>query len=246
MTMVLQGSENVMNIIIQFLSKSNMIYSCGDNKAPKFAIEVEDFRKLLFDLKKGDRKVRYITDITKDNVKYCKQLMHFFDEIRHIDGLRANFSVSEKEYLASVSLLQEDVQPQQFTELLQQIIYSNVRDIVEQQKYVFESFWNKAIPAEQRIREIEEGIEPEFFEVIAEHKRTSQIFLDLTKSVKNEALFLFPNDKAMVRAYRLGVIDHLIKASQKQNSANIKIICPLSKENSDIVRKVSEQAPNIR
>ena len=64
-----------------------MIYSCGDNKAPKFAIEVEDFRKLLFDLKKGDRKVRYITDITKDNVKYCKELMSKFAyEIRHIDG----------------------------------------------------------------------------------------------------------------------------------------------------------------
>jgi len=29
-------------------------------------------------------------------------------------------------------------------------IYSNVKDIVEQQKYVFESFWNKAIPAERR------------------------------------------------------------------------------------------------
>jgi hypothetical protein len=29
-------------------------------------------------------------------------------------------------------------------------IYSNVKDIVEQQKYVFESFWNKAIPAEHR------------------------------------------------------------------------------------------------
>jgi signal transduction histidine kinase len=165
--------------------------------------------------------------------------MKFVDDTRHLDGIKSNFSVSETEYLDSITTVQK-------TQSTPHIIYSNVRDIVEQQKYVFESFWNKAIPAEQRIREIEEGIEPEFFEVIAEHKRTSQIFLDLTKSVKNEALFLFPNDKAMIRAYRLGVIDHLIKASQKQNSANIKIICPLSKENSDIVRKVSEQAPNIR
>jgi hypothetical protein len=113
-TIVLHGSENVMNTIIQFLYKSNIIDSCGDNKAPKLTIEVEEFRKLLFDLKKSDRKVRYITDITKSNIKYCKQLMDYFDEIRHIDGLRANFSVSDKEYLASGSLLQEETHRPQF------------------------------------------------------------------------------------------------------------------------------------
>ena len=60
---------------------------------------------------------------------------------------------------------------------------------------MFESFWNKATPAEQRIREIEEGIEPEFFEVIAERNKISQIFLDLVGSAKKEALVLFPNDR---------------------------------------------------
>jgi signal transduction histidine kinase len=236
-TEVLYGVDDIINTYLQFLSKANRIDSCGDDKAASAIIEINAYKKLLFEIKNRGIKVRYITDITKYNVNYCKELMKLFDEIRHIDGIKSNFSISEAEYLASTTALQK-LQPH--------IIYSNVKDIIEQQKYVFESFWNKAIPAEQRIREIEEGIEPEFFEVIAEHKRTSQIFLDLAKSVKNEALFLFPNDKAMIRAYRLGVIDHLIKASQKQNSANIKIICPLSEVNSDIVRKISEQAPNIR
>jgi two-component system sensor histidine kinase VicK len=238
-TEVLYGLDNIINTNLQFLSKAHRIDSCGDDKAAPAIIEINAYKELLFEIKSRGIKVRYITDITKYNVHYCKELMKFVDDTRHLDGIKSNFSVSETEYLDSITTVQK-------TQSTPHIIYSNVRDIVEQQKYVFESFWNKAIPAEQRIREIEEGIEPEFFEVIAEHKRTSQIFLDLTKSVKNEALFLFPNDKAMIRAYRLGVIDHLIKASQKQNSANIKIICPLSKENSDIVRKVSEQAPNIR
>ena len=56
---------------------------------------------------------------------------------------------------------------------------------------------------------------------------------------------LLPNDKAMVRADRLGVVDYLIKTSQ-ENSATIKIICPLSEENSNTVKRISEQAPNIR
>ena len=40
-----------------------------------------------------------------------------------------------------------------------QIIYSNVKEIVEHQRqFVFDSFWSRAIPAEQKIKEIEEGI----------------------------------------------------------------------------------------
>jgi hypothetical protein len=48
----------------------------------------------------------------------------------------------------------------------------------------------------------------------------------------------------MTRVYKLGVIDHLINASQ--NGATVKIICPLSKENSDIIKKMSNNALNIR
>jgi signal transduction histidine kinase len=55
---------------------------------------------------------------------------------------------------------------------------------------------------------------------------------------------ILPDDKAMTRVYNLGVIDHLINASQ--NGATVKIICPLSKENSDIVKKMSDNASNIR
>ena len=224
--MVVHGSEHVMKTIIQFLSKSNMIDSCGDNKSPKLAIEVEELRKLLFDLKKSDRTVRYITDITKDNVTYCKQLMDSF-EIRHIDGLKANFSVSEKEYLASVSLLQEDVERQQFKELVQQIIYSNVKDIVEQQKYVFESFWNKAIPAEQRIKELEEGIIPGSTAVINISSKIQELFIDLVNSAKEEVLLILPTINAFLREERLGVIQSLIELAVAMN-VNVRILTPIN------------------
>ena len=38
-----------------------------------------------------------------------------------------------------------------------QIIYSNVKELVEHQRYVFDSFWARAMSGEQRIREIQEG-----------------------------------------------------------------------------------------
>ena len=225
--MVLHGSENVMNTILQFLSKSNIIDSCGDSKAPKLTIEVEEFRKLLFDLKKSGRKVRYITDITKNNIKYCKQLMDYFDEIRHIDGLRANFSVSDKEYLASGSLLQEETPRPQFTELLQQIIYSNVKDIVEQQKYVFESFWNKAMPAEQRIKQLEEGTILGNTEVIQIPSKIQELFIDLVKSAKEEVLLILPTINAFLREERLGIIQALKELAVAMN-VKVRILSPIN------------------
>jgi len=63
-------------------------------------------------------------------------------------------------------------------------------------------------------------------------------------SVNEEALVLLPADKSMIRMDRSGVIDYLVKASQ--NGAIVKIICPLTEENSDIIGRISKIAPNIR
>lgn len=71
-----------------------------------------------------------------------------FSEIRHLEGMRGNFEVSdEKEYVAVATL--KKAQP------IPQLVFSNVPEIVQQQQFVFDSFWERAMPAEQRIREIE-------------------------------------------------------------------------------------------
>ena len=246
-TEILSGEENVMNKVFQFLSKAEKIDSCGDSKAPSLILEVEQYKKLLSDIKAKGIKLRYITDITKDNIHYCKELLEFAKEIRHLDGIRTNFSVSETEYMASASIQQheeESQQQQKQQQSIPQVIYSNAKDLVEQQKYVFESLWNKAIPSDQRFREIEEGVEAEVFNVFNNGEKVSQILLDLAKSVEKEMLIQLPNDKSMVRLERLGVIDDIIIKSL-QKGAVVKILCPLSKVNSDIVRKISSNAPAI-
>jgi hypothetical protein len=50
---------------------------------------------------------------------------------------------------------------------------------------------------------------------------------------------------------RLGIIDYLIEASAKRRgamkgAATIRIICPLTVENSHIIKKIMENAPDIR
>jgi signal transduction histidine kinase len=237
-TEVLNGFEKTTETITKFLNSAEMSMNiCADYTWPSVAMGVEVFRKGLYELKARNVQSLYITDITKGNIEYCKELMQI-SELRHLDGIKGNFALSEKAYTASATL--------QEASLLQQVIYSNVRAILDQQRYVFETLWNKAIPAEQRLREIEEGIEAEVFETITDHEVASQILVDLAKSVKKEALFFLPNDKALVRIDKLGVIDYLIKASQKSDTTAIRIVCPLSNENSEVTSKIAENAPHIK
>ena len=76
--------------------------------------------------------------------------MELVDELRHLDGVRGGMAVSESEYMATTVL--QEAKP------LTQVIYSNVKEVVEQGQYIFDTLWNAAIPAEQKIREVEEGI----------------------------------------------------------------------------------------
>lgn len=237
-TEVFYGVDTVMNTILQFLYQSRgKIDACVDYTRPSLAIDIAVLKRAFLDARKRGVKFRYATEITKDNITYCKQMMTMVDELRHLDGIRGNFYISETGYLAPATFY-EAGKP------AAQIIYSNVKEVIEHQKYVFETLWSKTIPAEQRIREIEEGTETEFYEVITDGKKASQILVDMTKSTKREALIFLPNDKSMVRMDRLGLIDYLVKASQ--NGANVKIICPLSKENAEIQKKIFENAPDIR
>jgi two-component system sensor histidine kinase VicK len=239
-THVLDGVENANNSIFQFLSNTkSRISVCSDSTGPSVSVGVELYNRATIDLKNRGVKVKHVTEINKKNMHYCKDLMKMIDELRHLDGVKGNFAVSETEYLATAAAL-EEAKP------VRQLLYSNMKTIVEQQQYIFDTLWNRAIPAEQKIKEIEEGIEPEYFEVFTDRdrERVSQILLNLAKSVKKEALILIPSAKAMIRVDRLGAIDHIIDASQR--GATVKIICPLSEENSRIIRKIDEQAPAVK
>ena len=237
-TRVFYGVETVISTVIQFLNQTNnVVYACVDQTRPILTLDILVLKNAFQDAKNRGVRLLYITEITKDNLTYCKQLMEMTYELRHLDGIKGNFYISESGYLAPATL-HEKGKP------ASQIIYSNVNEIIEHQKYVFDSFWNRAIPAEQRIKEIEEGLAPEFYEVITDPEKAAQTITDLVKSVKKEALFFLPNDKALVRVDKLGLIDYVMKASQ--SGATVKIICPLSGVNAEIVRRISERAPEIQ
>jgi two-component system, OmpR family, sensor histidine kinase VicK len=148
------GEENVVNEELRFFSNSiNRIDTYMDGSRPSLAIGIESIERSFLDAKRRGVGLRYLTEITQQNISSCKKLMQIVDEVRHLEGLKGNFMVSEKEYLAPSS-------PYENTKPALRLFYSNLKDIVEQHQFLFQALWNKATPAEQRIREIVEGIQP--------------------------------------------------------------------------------------
>jgi two-component system, OmpR family, sensor histidine kinase VicK len=149
---VFYGTEKVISEELLFFSKARQrIDTCMDSTRPSFAIGIESIKRSFVDARNRGVKLRYLTEITDANISYCKELMSNVDEVRHLDGIKGNFMISEIEYLAPATSHEE-------RKLAALIIYSSVREIVEHQQYVFETLWNKSMSAERRIKELQDGI----------------------------------------------------------------------------------------
>ena len=252
-TKVLNGSNKVMDIALQFASNAkNKIDAYADHTSPSLILEITELKKAFHDARERGVKLRYITEIIAENVSFCKELLTTVaDELRHLDGIKGNFYVSETEYIAPAAL-HENGKPSS------QVIHSNMKEIVKEQQYVFDTLWNKSISAKDKIKEIEQGIEPEYFRVINDNEEATNILTDLAKHAQNEILFLLPNDKALARIDRLGIIDYLIgkcnerikgKEEGGEDIVQVKIICPISDLNLNIINRILQNTSannNIR
>lgn len=148
-TVAVYGEEQVVNAIVEWQYKSDKIWNlCLESNVPHFSMS-ERIRKGYVDAKDRGLRIRYLTEITKDNLEYCKEIMNF-GQVRHLERLIGNFVVSEKEYMGEATGKQ----------FLSHLIYSNKKEIVEQQNYIFENLWNNGIEAEKQIKMIEQGTPP--------------------------------------------------------------------------------------
>ena len=149
-TEIWSGLETISKKSFEVLSRAKETSDyCHDSKSPSFLVTNDMYLQMIKQLKAKGIRQRFITEITQENVRYSKELAKHV-ELRHLEGVKGNFGIVDgKEYGAAANIY--DLQPPV------EFIYSNVKTFVEQQQYFFETLWNKAIPAEQRIKEIEEG-----------------------------------------------------------------------------------------
>src|SRR3989442_15844463 len=97
-TEVLHGTQNVIDAEVLFFSKAQTRVDTYMNYTrPPLTIGLDPIRKAFVQSKDRGIFLRYITEITKENLSYCKDLIKIVDEMRHLDAIKGNFMVSESE-----------------------------------------------------------------------------------------------------------------------------------------------------
>ena len=151
-TEVLYGNDNIIKKTLETFSwVKERLESSIDSTGPAVHV-IEQIWKALVQLKERGVKIRGVTEITADNISYCKKLMEICD-LCHLDGVRTNFGIVDGKATLLHGVSQE-------TNPLSQAIFTTVKGLVQAQEYLFENLWKNAIPAHYKIREIEDGIKP--------------------------------------------------------------------------------------
>ncbi|MGC2426681.1 MAG: HAMP domain-containing sensor histidine kinase [Nitrososphaeraceae archaeon] len=236
-TEVLYGTQNVLDTEIQFFSNSHeKIDTCMNYTRPQLAIEIDSIKKAFIYAKNRGVRLRYLTEIAAENISYCKELMKIVGELRHLDGIKGNFMISESEYLAPLILFRKG-------EVASQIVYSNIKEVVEHQQYVFDTLWNKSIAAEKRIKQIEEGIEPDKTEFILDTKISITRALSIISSAQKDVLVIFATSKTFALSMSMGISQIYLKAIN--NGAKIRLLIPDGEQIEQTVNELKSAVPEV-
>ncbi len=202
-----------------------------DENGPAMIIKYDIYKDNYIKARRRGAKIRFVTEITKHNIQYCKELRTIVDEFRHLDNLKGSIAVNDFEFLGSTTWRE--------TQLLTPVTYSNEKEVVEQQRYIFDTFWKKAISFDQRIMEIEEGIIPKVIETFDNSFDIQDRIFDLLNSANNEILIISSSSNAFHRQKKAGSIQKLLEISQNKPWIAIKILTPKDIEIENMADKMT-------
>jgi two-component system, OmpR family, sensor histidine kinase VicK len=226
---VIYGAENIIDYGLKNCSRAKrQVDILSDSNGPSiFVIPGHPITMAFREFKPKGIKLRFIAEITKDNIPYCQQLMKIC-ELRHLDEVKGNFGIVDGLYY-SASAKGTDSSPPPL------LIGSTIRAFVEQQQYFFDMLWRKAIPAKQRIKEIEEGLKREFIETIQDPDEILNLIPKIINSAIEELDIVISTADTFNRYEREGIIRLLIRKAEE----GIKVRILLS-QNYDIQQSIGK------
>jgi hypothetical protein len=238
-TVVLKDTGNITKSLLEFYAKINNRYDCYGLAYELTPLEPNIVNGTLLNLKNQDVRLRQITDITKYNISSCKQVMKVA-ELRHMDRVKGKIELSDTELIVTVTTENEE------SHQTAQVIYSNVKQLVEQQQSLFEILWKKAIPAEQKIREIEYGVEPPETKVL---ENSDEIFNHMRYVVGNASKRLICSSSGgMYLAYNhfFDQYKKILDKHRRGEGEGVRWLTFIDKENKDLVEVFVNAGVRVR
>jgi two-component system sensor histidine kinase VicK len=262
---ILYSPGTITKVYSQILDNAKKMWNFyADTKSLTIPFAIEQVNRAILDAKNRGVRIRFVTEVTKDNVTFCKNSVLKVGEIRHLEGMKGNFGVSDTEYISTsdtistsdrvsvpdiaISNIEEGTEAAKTTtvEILQHAVYSNVKEDIQQQQHIFEILWVNAIPVEERIREIEEGIErvetialKDSTEIAKRIKKNIESSSEIKISSQPGGLELMYNN--FLESYKK-VLDRYRKGEHK----GIRCITTINKDNEGLATLLLNEEVQIR
>jgi signal transduction histidine kinase len=153
-------------------------------------------------------------------------------ELRHLNKIKGNFGIIDgRDYRASASII-EGRPPNE-------LIVSTVKTFVDQQQFFFDMLWDKAVPAEQRISEIEDGMTPDVLEILRDPSEIIKVGYRLVSAAKDEILIIFHTANALLRQGKSGGMDLVIENAIRYKT-RVKILVPIEDKITDTIQRLEK------
>src|SRR5215813_4399371 len=243
---VLDDTEIIIDTYLRILHNANgrWDYFADVRSLSVVPFGFEAIKKGISEAKAKGTRLRFITEITQENISCTKEFIETA-ELRHLDGVKGNFGVSDSEYIA-ISTTDASLSKKCLTTTIPHAVYSNVIEDIQQQQYVFEILWNKATPAEQRIKEIEEGIE--HVETIA-LKNITEIAKRINKNIESSneiKVASHPGGLELAYGNFLATYKKVLDKHRRGEHKGIRFITTINKNNEGLATLLLNEGVQIR
>ena len=253
---LLKGYEDIIHKEREILESSNELVACLNFSGIRLAYNsnFEVYQKIMQEkfVNKEHNGIRFVTKVDKRSVDMIKRFMEAGVQVRHVDNLPPiDFAVSDKEIVAKVHKVEGELKEEKHDSSnheisldVKNVLTSTEQAYIDYFLYTFSELWNNGTDARERIAYLEQGLEPEFIDVLNDGKKTTRILMELVKSINQEAQILIPDERTLLNLEKIGVIDHVINKTSSVH-AKIRIVCPNTEGESDILKRILEKAPEI-
>ena len=239
-TRIILGKGNAINTEVGiFHNAATSIDTCMTYTRPSLAVSLKPIKDAFLAAKRGGIKLRYITEINHHNFEDCKELLGIVHELRHLDGVKTNFMISEKEYLAP--LIQEKSE-----DIASEHIYSDTVQIVEHGQCIFDTLWSKSIPAEERIKQLMDGeVAPET-KIVDSEDEIMKHFIHLSEV--SSGLSVVSNHGGMQLTYNsfLELCKKVLEKQKRGEGDGIRWIMRIEKDSINLVKNFLKLGVKIR
>jgi len=239
-TQVIFGKTNAINTELGIFKRANKrIDTCMTYTRPSLAVSIKQIRDAFLSAKRRGVRLRYITEINHQNFEECKVLLGIVDELRHLDGVKTNFMISEVEYLAP--LIQEKSEA-----IALEHIYSDMVQIVEHGRCIFDTLWSKSISAEERIRQLQEDAIPQETRILDNQDEIIKQMIHLSEI--SSGLSVVSNHGGLQLTYNsfLQQCKNVLEKQKSGEGEGIRWIMGIEKDSVKLVKKFLKLGVKIR